>query len=93
MRAELRHAGIDLSGLWTCQAQLSSQGALIDNLHEHGGESGLLQPGFGRAALHFHAGFGIDRDDQKDVRIEQILKAVRIEGLCGSFDLPDRIAR
>jgi len=66
---------------------------VIDNLHEHGGESGLLQPGFGQAALHFHAGFGIDRDGQKDVRIEQILEVIRIAGLCGSFDFLARIAR
>ena len=64
---------------------------MIDDLHEHGCKPRLLQPCFGGAALHFHAVFGIDRYDQKNVRIQQILEAIRIMGLRSGFERVDRI--
>ena len=91
LRAQWRHAGIDLSRLRTDDAQFPGESALIDHFHEHGCKPGLLQPGFRGAALNLHAGFGIDCDNQKDLRIEQFLKTIRILCFGGSFEFLDPI--
>ena len=78
LRAERRHARIDLSRLRTGDAQLLRDRAEVDDLDDDRRVAALLKHGLRRAAPHLDARLGVQFHDEQRVFIEQLLQAIAV---------------
>src|SRR5205814_15655 len=67
-------AGEDRPGLRARDAQRLGDGAVVDDLEQHGGVAALLEIDGGRPAGRLDARLRVEADDNDHVRVEQLLE-------------------